>query len=580
MREYQSGDEPVPGYKLTKRRGSGAFGVVWEATGPGGVPCALKIISDLRNRGGSKEFKSLSLLREIRHINLVDIRGFWVKNKPGVEGTVIGDYSERATVIEGHDPQPLEHGDDPFSRKTEVTGSREWGLEAGELVIAMNLCDRSLEDELKNHPDGIPIASLIKYMAGAADAIDHVNAHGIQHCDIKPGNILLLGEHAQVCDFGLAQEIGDNIHATSIAASPAYGDPTVLEGDDPVNSTDLYCLAMTYAELRMGRLPFNKTVTRRSQVLKAKKQVDFDFTGIPEAEQEILFGALAPDPSDRTFSGEHKAKWFVEGLRSVTVEPAQPETQSSGLPTWIVGGIVAIFVLLGLAFFMSLPSEDDRVVVDVEKLLAKARYVEAAEKTAAIQDAGVRNEHLEKVANQWEENSRRDSDPSRRLQTYQRILGFLPPHQPTREARLEHLKHIAQTGSMPAEQVLLLAREIGNDESRGELDRFWVSWLSNEDSTDANDLLNKLAQRLDRQGDPSTGVEKLIALGYVLKTRNPAESLLEPLLASVHGVRLDDLTSLVQGIDEQPPGAAAIVDPIVDVVVGRIRPSPDPLYRS
>ena len=72
---YKEGDEPVPGYRLVKFLGRGAFGEVWKATAPGGGHVALKIIS-LHRPEGLKEVKAVLVCKSLHHPNLTSIVAF------------------------------------------------------------------------------------------------------------------------------------------------------------------------------------------------------------------------------------------------------------------------------------------------------------------------------------------------------------------------------------------------------------------------------------------------------------------------------------------------------------------------
>src|SRR5262249_19039084 len=138
---------------------------------------------------------------------------------------------------------------------------------ASEFLIAMGLGDKNLLDRLREcrrqGEPGIPPAELLTYMEDAARALDYLNqpTHdlgrgpvAIQHCDIKPQNILIVGGAAQVCDFGLARVLQD-VRVSTAVGSAAYMAPEVLRDGKPSPTTDQYSLAVSYVELRTGSLP-------------------------------------------------------------------------------------------------------------------------------------------------------------------------------------------------------------------------------------------------------------------------------------------------------------------------------------
>src|SRR5262249_17619535 len=148
---------------------------------------------------------------------------------------------------------------------------------------------------------GIPVEELLEYMTAAAKAIDFLNqpTHdlgsgpiAIQHCDIKPQNILIVGGAVQVCDFGLARPLNEARKTATAAGSYAYIAPEVIKLT-PSRSSDQYSLAISYVELRTGSLPFGTESLYK--VMMAHLQGALDFSRLPEAEQTVLKRATALD---------------------------------------------------------------------------------------------------------------------------------------------------------------------------------------------------------------------------------------------------------------------------------------------
>jgi tetratricopeptide (TPR) repeat protein/serine/threonine protein kinase len=253
-----TGTEAAPGYRLCKRLGAGGFGEVWEAEGPGGFHVALKIVR-LGDRAAAAELRSLDILKSIRHPNLLSTFGAWE--------------------------------------------SHSW------LVIAMELADRTLWDRFQEavHQGlpGIPRDELHEYILEAAKGIDYLNAQkpawegehsmGVQHRDIKPQNILLVGNGVKVADFGLARLLEHTITGHTGSMTVAYAPPEFFRGQTSRQS-DQYSLAVTYCELRGGRLPF---VGSSAQVMAGHLMHPPDLTALPEEEQPVVARALAKEPKER-----------------------------------------------------------------------------------------------------------------------------------------------------------------------------------------------------------------------------------------------------------------------------------------
>ena len=254
----EAGAEPVSNYTLVRLLGRGGFGEVWEAMAPGRVRVALKFIR-LNSTQSGPELRALEVVRDIRHPHLLDIQ-FAVQKE---------DY----------------------------------------LVIAMPLCDQSLKDRLeecrqKGQP-GLPLGELLGIMGEMAGAVDFLNEPrhrsadgdlvGVQHRDIKPQNIFLVGGSARLADFGLAKALEASVTDHSGAMTPHYAAPEMIEGQVSSRS-DQYSLAVTYVHLRTGELPFQGSI---SAVLSGHLHGKPDLSRLAEEERQVIARALAKRPEDR-----------------------------------------------------------------------------------------------------------------------------------------------------------------------------------------------------------------------------------------------------------------------------------------
>ena len=66
--------EPIPGYWLRKRIGSGGFGEVWKAEAPGGLWKAIKFVyGTMDDARASQELRSLEKIRDVHHPFLLSL---------------------------------------------------------------------------------------------------------------------------------------------------------------------------------------------------------------------------------------------------------------------------------------------------------------------------------------------------------------------------------------------------------------------------------------------------------------------------------------------------------------------------
>lgn len=343
-RKYREGDEAVPGFRLIRFLGQGAIGEVWHAAGPGGTEAAIKIV-DLSGSGahGLKEVRAMQLVKRIHHPNLIPIVGLWAKRE---DGTLLGEEDTALLASQ----EIARHG-----VANTIVAPPEPAPRATELIIAMGLGQKSLAERLEECRaealSGIPVDELLGYLRDAARAIDFLNSPvhalatgtgAIVHCDIKPLNILIVGGAAQVCDFGLAHMVGAVRKTAAAMGTIAYAAPELLDGK-PSPTTDQYCLAITYYELRTGSLPYREQSA--FGVIDAVRKGDLDFSLVSPGEQTVLRRATALDPAARYAS----ATEMVDALDAALGEAAGPPRRRPRSTAWnLVRWAAAVLLIAGL----------------------------------------------------------------------------------------------------------------------------------------------------------------------------------------------------------------------------------------
>ena len=148
-----------------------------------------------------------------------------------------------------------------------------------------------------------PLAPSEAAAIGAQIATALAAAHdaGIVHRDITPGNILL-GEDGSVklTDFGISRAV-DDVAATKtgpFAGTPAYLAPEVALGSEPTGASDVFSLGATLYAAIEGAPPFG----RAANVLALLHTVAGGEINPPQRSgplTDVLLALLTADPHDR-----------------------------------------------------------------------------------------------------------------------------------------------------------------------------------------------------------------------------------------------------------------------------------------
>ena len=125
--------------------------------------------------------------------------------------------------------------------------------------IVMELVDGITLKQYMNEHGPLSTAKALDYSLQIAKALSHAHSKGIVHRDIKPQNILVVGEETiKVADFGIANlqsEVPD-VENEAIG-SVHYISPEQAKGLPVDERSDIYSLGIVMYEMLSGMLPFD-----------------------------------------------------------------------------------------------------------------------------------------------------------------------------------------------------------------------------------------------------------------------------------------------------------------------------------
>ena len=182
----------------------------------------------------------------------------------------------------------------------------------------------------------LPVRTALRIVRDVASGLVAAHEAGVVHRDLKPPNIMLVGDQAIIMDFGIARSTGaasvaqpteqpavtpipqpaaqplmpqmdastavtESTMAGTILGTVEYMAPEQAKGEAVDQRADIYALGLIFSDLLLGRRRLEGTIAEelKRRVEQAPPKVRTIDASIPEATERIIARCCEPDPAAR-----------------------------------------------------------------------------------------------------------------------------------------------------------------------------------------------------------------------------------------------------------------------------------------
>ncbi len=197
----------------------------------------------------------------------------------------------------------------------------------GLLYIVMEYVEGRTLDAFTTQGELLPSDLVVDLVAEAAEGFDYLHGGGVVHRDVKPANLIRVGDRrVKIADFGLALPSDAELSQDgALRGTPSYMSPEQIRGETLDGRSDLFSLGCVLFELLGARRPFPGDSVA-SVIYRIVNEEPVELPGQTETLSAFLARALAKSPSDRFQTG----KEFAAALRAAAGD--RPESAGQGTP--------------------------------------------------------------------------------------------------------------------------------------------------------------------------------------------------------------------------------------------------------
>ncbi|KAA3610059.1 MAG: DUF5050 domain-containing protein [Calditrichaeota bacterium] len=230
----------------------------------------------------------------------------------------------------------------------------------GQMFICMaNYEGQTLNDKIKNGP--IESVEAMEIVLQIAAGLRRAHEEGIIHRDIKPGNIIITNRgEVKIIDFGIAVLAGQDrlTKAGSSLGTVAYMSPEQVQGKGIDNRSDIWSLGVVLYEILTGKLPYsgeNEVAIIYSIVNTEFETISASDTDLSLSLQNIITKALAKNsderyPSIEEMQSDLQALKKGKSISASYLESSQHVKQLK--PLYLLAAIVTLSAVGLMWFFL------------------------------------------------------------------------------------------------------------------------------------------------------------------------------------------------------------------------------------
>lgn len=217
------------------------------------------------------------------------------------------------------------------------------GVDSDRHFIVMELVEGRSGAQILKGDGVIDPDTTVEIGVQACAGLEYAHRHGIIHRDVKPGNLMIIGDGAagemtcKLTDFGIARAAEQTriTQVGSVVGTAAYLAPEQVRGEEATPATDVYALGVVLYQFLTGRLPYEGSslaeLAVRQQNEKPLPPTTYN-SDVPETVSASVMRALEGNTEIRFLTAGAFADGLERGLRgedvTLTLDEETPSTRA------------------------------------------------------------------------------------------------------------------------------------------------------------------------------------------------------------------------------------------------------------